>query len=288
MICSSAPGPGHGRSVSLSSYPSSRPSSETSLKRKRVIEGGEGERRDAESCVSHCLPQSSSGQSISVSTSSTLGAARVASTIVTNVVRPVVSTPVQIASKSAQDRKATTPQAQLLIGSGMAGSGATLAPSGGSGYYSSSSPSPVTAPGGQGGLNLVLGGTFQAPSAVQLITSPPSQHPASPATVTPTQSNGPAPLPLLQPHILPTASPAPSAGQKAVTQVQYILPTLSANNPKSPSPQQPSQPTSIFTLPTAPPTLASVANGKQSGYTSGPAVGVVSPGARGEEKFSSC
>lgn len=252
-----------------------------------MIEGGEGERRDGEGGASHCLPLSSSGQSISVSTSSTLGAVRVASTIVTNVVRPVISTPVPIASKSAQDRKATVPQAQLLIGSGVAGSGVTLAPSGGGGYYSSSSPSPVTAPGGQGGLNLVLGGTFQGPSAVQLITPTPSQNPASPATVTPAQSNGPAPLPLLQPHILPTASPAPSAGQKAVTQVQYILPTLSANNPKSPSPQQPSQATSIFTLPTAPPTLASVANGKQPGYTSGPAVGVVSPGARGEEKLFS-
>lgn len=252
-----------------------------------MIEGGEGERLDGEGGASHCLSLSSSGQSISVSTSSSSGAVRVASTIVTNVVRPVVSTPVPIASKSAQDRKAAAPQAQLLIGSGVAGSGATLASSGGGGYYSSSSPSPVTAPGGQGGLNLVLGGTFQAPSAVQLITPTPSQNPASPATVTPTQSNGPAPLPLplLQPHILPTASPAPSAGQKAVTQVQYILPTLSANNPKSPSPQQASQATSIFTLPTAPPTLASVANGKQSGYTSGPAVGVVSPGARGEEKL---
>lgn len=252
------------------------------MKRKRVIEGGEGERRDAEGGA--CLPLSSPGQSNPVSASSTSGAVRVASTIVTNVVRPVVSTPVPIASKSAQDRKAAiTPQAQLLIGSGVPGSGATLAPSGGGGYYSSPSPSPVTAPGGQGGLNLVLGGTFQAPSAVQLITPTPSQNPASPAAVAPTQSNGPAPLSLLQPHILPTASPAPSAGQKAVTQVQYILPTLSANNPKSPSPQQPSQPTSIFTLPTAPPTLASVANGKPSGYTSSPAVGVVSPGARGEE-----
>lgn len=243
-----------------------------------MIEGGEGERRDGESGASHCLPLSSSGQSVSVGTSSTLGAVRVASTIVTNVVRPVVSTPVPIASKSTHDRKATAPQAQLLIGPG-------VAPSGGSGYYSSSSPSPVTAHGGQGGLNLVLGGTFQAPSAVQLITPPPAQNPASPATVTPTQSNGPAPLPLLQPHILPTASPAPSVGQKTVTQVQYILPTLSANNPKSPSPQQPGQATSIFTLPTAPPTLASVANGKQSGYTSGPAVGVVSPGARGEKSM---
>ncbi|KAF5902362.1 protein capicua isoform X1, partial [Clarias magur] len=277
VICSS--GPGHGRSVSLSSYPSSRHSSDTSMKRKRVIEGGEGERRDAEGGV--CLPLFSSGQSNPVSASSTSGAVRVASTIVTNVVRPVVSTPVPIASKSAQDRKAAiTPQTQLLIGSGVAGSGATLSPSGGGAYYSSPLQSPVTAPGGQGGLNLVLGGTFQAPSAVQLITPTPSQNPASPAAVAPTQSNGPAPLSLLQPHILPTASPAPSAGQKAVTQVQYILPTLSANNPKSPSPQQPSQPTSIFTLPTAPPTLASVANGKQSGYTSSPAVGVVSPGAR--------
>ncbi|XP_053480939.1 protein capicua homolog isoform X2 [Ictalurus furcatus] len=275
VICSSASGPGHGRSISLSSYPSSRHSSDTSVKRKRVIEGGEGERRDGEAGASHCLPLSSSGQSISASASSTLGAVRVASTIVTNVVRPVVSTPVPIASKSTQDRKAAAPQTQLVIGSGVAGSGTTMG-----GYYSSSSPSPVTAPGGQGGLNLVLGGTFQAPSAVQLVTPPPCQNPASLATVTPTQCNGPAPLPLLQPHILPTASPAPSAGQKAVTQVQYILPTLSANNPKSPSPQLPSQPTSIFTLPTAPPTLASVANGKQSGYTSGPAVGMVSPGAR--------
>ncbi|KAF4088316.1 hypothetical protein AMELA_G00082520 [Ameiurus melas] len=275
VICSSASGPGHGRSISLSSYPSSRHSSDTSVKRKRVAEGGEGERRDGEAGASHCLPLSSSGQSISASVSSTLGAVRVASTIVTNVVRPVVSTPVPIASKSTQDRKAAAPQTQLLIGSGVAGCGTTMG-----GYYSSSSPSPVTAPGGQGGLNLVLGGTFQAPSAMQLVTPPPCQNPASLATVTPTQSNGPAPLPLLQPHILPTASSAPSAGQKAVTQVQYILPTLSANNPKSPSPQLPSQPTSIFTLPTAPPTLASVANGKQSGYTSGPAVGMVSPGAR--------
>ncbi|XP_058238770.1 protein capicua homolog isoform X3 [Hemibagrus wyckioides] len=280
VICSSSSGPGHGRSVSLSSYPSSRHSSDTSIKRKPVIEGGEGEQRDGDGGASDCLPLSSSGQSISVSTSSALGAARVASTIVTNVVRPVISTPVPIASKLAQERKATAPQAQLLIGSGVTGSGATLAPSGGGGHHSSSLTSPISAPGGQGGLNLVLGGTFQAPSAVQLITPPPSQNPASPATATPTQSNGPAPLPLLQPHILPTASPAPSAGQKAVTQVQYILPTLSANNPKSPSPQQPSQATSIFTLPTAPPTLASVANGKQSGYTPGPAVGVVSPGAR--------
>ncbi|XP_036450828.1 protein capicua homolog isoform X4 [Colossoma macropomum] len=288
VICSSSSGPGQGRSVSLSSYPSSRHFSDAASKRKRGMEGGEGERKDAEGGASHSsIPLSSSGQSILVSSGGGggggvssmlgLGAVRVASTVVTNVVRPVVSTPVPIASKSPHERKPAIPQAQLLIGSGAAGGGAA----GGGGYYSSSSPSPVSAGGtSQGGLvtNLVLGSPFQAPPAVQLITPPPPpQNPASPAMATATQSNGPMPVPLLQPHILPTASLAPPTGQKPITQVQYILPTLSANNPKSPSPQQPSQPTSVFTLPTAPPTLA---NGKQSGYASSPAVGVVSPGAR--------
>ncbi|KAG9275974.1 hypothetical protein AMEX_G8220 [Astyanax mexicanus] len=285
VICSTSSGPGHGRSVSLSSYPSSRHFSDSVSKRKRGMDGAEGERKDADGGASHSsVPLSSSGQSVLVSSGggSTgvssvlgLGALRVASTVVTNVVRPVVSTPVPIASKSPHDRKAAAPQTQLLIGSGAAGGGAT----GGGGYYTSSSPSPVTAGGASQGLvtNLVLGSPFQAPPAVQLITPPPPppQNPASPAM--PVQSNGPMPVPLLQPHILPTASLAPPTGQKPITQVQYILPTLSANNPKSPSPQQPSQPTSVFTLPTAPPTLA---NGKQSGYASTSAVGVVSPGTR--------
>ncbi|KAK7147549.1 hypothetical protein R3I94_010160 [Phoxinus phoxinus] len=279
VICSSSYGPGHGRSVSLSSYPTFRRFSETSSKRKRTMEGGDGERREGEGGVS----QSSAGQSILVSSgggvSSVLGAVRVASTVVTNVVRPVVSTPVPIASKSPHDRKPAPPQAQLFIGPGATGNVAT-ASAGGGGYYSSSSPNPVSASAGQGGLvtNLVLGGTFQAPPAVQLVTPPPPQNSASPASFT--HSNGPLPLPVLQSHILPSASLAPSSGQKPITQVQYILPTLSANNPKSPSPHQASQPTSIFTLPTALPTHASLANGKQSGYVSSPAVGVVSPGAR--------
>ncbi|XP_048007898.1 protein capicua homolog isoform X2 [Megalobrama amblycephala] len=281
VICSSSYGPGHGRSVSLSSYPTSRRFSDTSSKRKRTMEGGDGERREGEGGVS----QSSGGQSILVSSgggvSSVLGAVRVASTVVTNVVRPVVSTPVPIASKSPHDRKPALPQTQLLIGPGATGNTAT-ASAGGGGYYSSSSPNPVSASAGQGGLvtNLVLGGTFQAPPTVQLVTPPPPQNPASPASAPLTHSNGPLPLPMLQSHILPSASLAPSSGQKPITQVQYILPTLSANNPKSPSPQQASQPTSIFTLPTALPTHASLANGKQSGYVSSPAVGVVSPGAR--------
>ncbi|XP_026875281.2 protein capicua homolog isoform X3 [Electrophorus electricus] len=281
VICSSSAGSSHGRSLSLSSCPSSRLFSDTPPKRRRAMEGGEGDHREAEGGDPHLLPLSSSGQSTSVSAGGGaspalgLGAVRVASTVVTNVVRPVVSTPLPIASKSPHDRKPTAPQAQLLIGPGAMGGGASA---GGGGYYSSSSPSPVPA-GGSQVTNLVLGGTFQAPPTVQLITPPP-QNPASPVLATANQSNGPVPLPLLQPHVVPTASLAPPTGQKPVTQVQYILPTLSASNPKSPSPQQPNQPTSIFTLPTAPPTLTSLANGKQSGYASSPAVGVVSPGAR--------
>ncbi|KAL0172336.1 hypothetical protein M9458_032647, partial [Cirrhinus mrigala] len=262
VICTSSYGPGHGRSVSLSSYPTSRRFSDASSKRKRTMEGGDGERREGEGGGPSWLAL----------------AGEVASTVVTNVVRPVVSTPVPIASKSQHDRKPAPPQTQLLIGPGTTGNPAT-ASAGGGGYYSSSSPNPVSASGAQGGLvtNLVLGGTFQAPPAVQLVTPPPPQNPASPASA---HSNGPLPLPVLQSHILPSASIAPSSGQKPITQVQYILPTLSTNNPKSPSPQQASQPTSIFTLPTALPTHASLANGKQSGYVSSPAVGVVSPGAR--------
>uniref|UniRef100_A0AAY5EK79 Protein capicua homolog n=1 Tax=Electrophorus electricus TaxID=8005 RepID=A0AAY5EK79_ELEEL len=276
VICSSSAGSSHGRSLSLSSCPSSRLFSDTPPKRRRAMEGGEGDHREAEGGDPHLLPLSSSGQSTSVSAGGGaspalgLGAVRVASTVVTNVVRPVVSTPLPIASKSPHDRKPTAPQAQLLIGPGAMGGGASA---GGGGYYSSSSPSPVPA-GGSQVTNLVLGGTFQAPPTVQLITPPP-QNPASPVLATANQSNGPVPLPLLQPHVVPTASLAPPTGQKPVTQVQYILPTLSASNPKSPSPQQPNQPTSIFTLPTAPPTLTSLANGKQSGYASSPAVGVV-------------
>lgn len=225
-----------------------------------------------------------------------IGALRVASTVVTNVMRPVISTPLPIASKPRDggtsssphppERKSLTPQQQphLLIGSG-GGVAAT-----GGGYYSSSSPNSVGAGVGPGGVvtNLVLGGALSAQPAVQLITPSPQpqlsqQHTAVSAQHN--QTNGPMPLPLLQPQFLPASSLAPPGG-KAITQVQYILPTLPAN-PKSP-PQQLSQPTSIFNLPTAPPTHMSLANGKQqgtsslTGYTSSSAVGVVSPGPRGE------
>ena len=191
---------------------------------------------------------------------------RGASTVVTSVVRPIVSTPVPIASKprdSTHSHKAP-PTTQLLIGPATAG---------GAGYSSSSSssPNPMSAGAVPGGLvtNLVVGGAFPAQPAVQLFS--PSHHYSGHS-----HSNGPAPLSLLQPQLLP-ASLAPSAGGKALAQVQYILPTL----PKSPSPQLSNHPTSVFTLPTAPPTHVSLANGKQAGasaslagYAFSPAVGV--------------
>ncbi|KAL4616808.1 hypothetical protein GN956_G22040, partial [Arapaima gigas] len=334
VICSSSspssslPSSTLGRSASLSSYPAKRfnegSGNSSERKRKRGLDsgggggaGGSGGPKDGigagEGGMAHSLSLSSSSQSVITSSvtsapppSSTaslgltpllgMGTVRMASTVVTNVVRPVVSTPVPIASKPREggaassplppDRKPAPPQpqqAQLLIGAAGGGGGAAA----GGGYYSSSSPNPVvtgTSGGGQGGLvtNLVLGGTFPA----QLITPPqPSPHPLpAPAHG---QNNGPLPLSLLQPQFLPAPSLAPPCGGKAITQVQYILPTLPAStNPKSPTPQQPNQQSSVFTLPSAPPANVSLANGKQSGagpvagYASSPAVGVVSPGAR--------
>ncbi|XP_026173202.1 protein capicua homolog isoform X3 [Mastacembelus armatus] len=317
----------HGRSVSLSSYPTSKRYDEgrsggVGFSDHRRKERGEGEDKDTfvgdggGGGVQDLALSLSSGQSVISTTpaggppSSSVGAnplmgvgtVRVASTVVTNVMRPVISTPLPIASKPRDggtsssplppERKSLTPQQQpqLLIGSG-SGGGATAT---GGGYYSSSSPNPVGAGVGPGGVvtNLVLGGALSAQPAVQLITpSPQPQHTQQQALPSPTvsathsQTNGPLPLPLLQPQFLPASSLAPPGG-KAITQVQYILPTLPANtNPKSP-PQQLSQPTSIFNLPTAPPAHVSLANGKQqctnslTGYTSSPAVGVVSPGTR--------
>ncbi|XP_044064775.1 protein capicua homolog isoform X2 [Siniperca chuatsi] len=331
VICSSAlssssHNTSHGRSVSLSSYPTSKRYDEGrsgggGFLDHRRKERGEGEGKETfggegGGGVQNSLSLSS-GQSV-ISTSSAggppsssvgslganpllgIGAVRVASTVVTNVMRPVISTPLPIASKPRDggtsssphppERKSLTPhqQPQLLIGSGSGGGAAAT----GGGYYSSSSPNPVGAGVGPGGVvtNLVLGGALSVQPAVQLITpSPqvrPSQQQALPSTAIPhSQTNGPLPLPLLQPQFLPTSSLGPPGG-KAITQVQYILPTLPAStHPKSP-PQQLSQPTSIFNLPTAPPTHVSLANGKQqgtsslTGYTSSPAVGVVSPGTR--------
>ncbi|KAM8869920.1 protein capicua homolog isoform 2-T5 [Spinachia spinachia] len=332
VICSSASSSSshhtsHGRSVSLSSYPSSKRYDEgrsgaggfSDHRRKDRVEG---ETRDAfgggVGGVQATSLSLTSGLSV-ISTSSAggypsssagapgvnpllgIGAVRVASTVVTNVMRPVISTPLPIASKSRDggtssphppERKSLTlhQQPQFLIGSGPGGG----VPGSGGGYYSSSSPNPLGAGIGPGGVvtNLVLGGALSAQPAVQLITPSHHHHPSqqqafssSAVSVSHSQTNGPLPLSLLQPQFLPTSSLAPP-GAKAITQVQYILPTLPANtNPNSP-PQQLSQPTGIFNLPTAPPTHMSLTNGRPqgigslTGYSSSSAVGVVSPGTR--------
>ncbi|KAL0166979.1 hypothetical protein M9458_038823, partial [Cirrhinus mrigala] len=167
-------------------------------------------------------------------------AGTMAPTVVTNVVRPITSTPVPIASKPADGGLAvgTLPpdgKPKLLIGAGGAGGG---------GYFPSSSPKP----NGQGSLvaGLVLGGTFSNQPTVQLIT-PPQAAPCNGAA-----SNSAVPLPLLHHQFLPAASITPPSGGKPVTQVQYILPTLPTTaNPNSPSSQQTS---SFLTLPSAAPT----------------------------------
>ncbi|KAK5883270.1 hypothetical protein CesoFtcFv8_019617 [Champsocephalus esox] len=128
------------------------------------------------------------------------GAVRVAPTMVTNVVRPIASTPIAIASKQVegsatlssvpQDKKST-----LLIGGG----GPQLLPiTAGGGYLSSSS----------------------SPRSIQLLATE--------------QPHAQTPLPALLPQLHPsaaTSSLTPPAGPKPIAQVPYILPT---ENPSSP------------------------------------------------------
>lgn len=175
---------------------------------------------------------------------------RLAPTVVTNVVRPIASKPVDGAialGALPQDKKPT-----LLIGGG--GAQRLPIPAGG-GYLSpssSSSPAPVcVTPMGSSNLvtNLVLGGSFPAAHPVQVLTPP-----AQPQL---TQT----PHPFLQPQLHPS-------GSKPLTQVQYILPTESPSSPQLTHQQ-------IVSLPPN----AALANGVQSG------AGVrVSPGTRGESE----
>lgn len=241
-------------------------------KRKRATDGDEGTSTGDETAAGG--GEGGGGGSIAGSTSSTqaplalaqqgltqvLGAVRMAPTVVTNVVRPIASTPIPIASKPVEgavtlsslplDKKAT-----LLIGGG----GPQQLPiNAGGGYLSSSSsPGPVSVtPRGGSGLvtNLVLGGSFPAAQPVQLLTpQPPAQ----------------SPLPVLQPQLHPAAASSsltPPAGPKSLAQVQYILPTESPSSPQLTHHQ-------ILSLPTA----AAVANGVHSGE------GIRdSPGTRGK------
>ncbi|KAM9434388.1 protein capicua homolog isoform 2-T2 [Clarias gariepinus] len=214
-----------------------------------------------------------------------LGTVQAAHTVMTNVVRPVTSTPIAIASKPAEG---CTPlgtsgpdgKPKFLIGGGGPGGSGAIP---GGGYFSASSPKPV----GQGGLvaGLVLGGAFPNPPTVQLITPP--QPLPSPTTSNGIPTNSAVPLPLLQPQFLPAASLTPPSNGKQVTQVQYILPTLPATATlNSPSPQQTHQSPGVLALPTALPAHLSLSNGLHAGagpgirYASVPAVGGVSPGGR--------
>ncbi|XP_030267373.1 protein capicua homolog isoform X1 [Sparus aurata] len=190
-----------------------------------------------------------------------LSGVRMAPTMVTNVVRPIASTPIPITSKPVdgavtlsslpQDKKAA-----ILIGGG----GPQQLPiTAGGGYLSSSSsPSPVSvSPLGSSGLvtNLVLGGSFPAAQPVQLLTPQPHAQ---------------TPLPVLQPQLHPTAATSsltPPIGAKPLAQVQYILPTESPSSPQLTHQQ-------ILSLPTN----AAVANGVHSG--AGIRVASVSPGTR--------
>ncbi|XP_056597016.1 protein capicua homolog [Triplophysa dalaica] len=199
------------------------------------------------------------------------GGVRMAPTIVTNVVRPITSTPIPIASKLADGGMpvGTLPldwKSKLLIGSGDAAGG---------GYLPSSSPKPNS----QGSLvtGVVLGGTFSNQPTVRLITPP------HPAPCNGTASNSSIPLPIIHPQFLPATSITSASVGKPVTQVQYILPTLpSSANPNSPSSLQIQQPSSVLALPSAPHNHATLSNGVHSGggqgirYASVPAMGGVS------------
>lgn len=255
--------------------------------------------------LSHSLSSSGPTHHPGNGVAQVLGPVRIASTMVTSVVRPVASTPVPIASKPEGNGLPVDKKTQLLIGAtggggavaiaaGGGGGGAAIATGGG--YFPSSSPKPVGAGQGGGGVvtSLLLGGAFPSqPATVQLLTQHPQTLPCQPIASPPTHPanasiNGGA-LPLFLPasSLTPPAAATPAGGLvgKPVTQVQYILPTLPAN-PKSPSPQQPGG--SVLTLPAAPPNHMSLANGVHSGagpgirYASVSAVGGLSPGGGGE------
>ncbi|XP_029298465.1 protein capicua homolog isoform X2 [Cottoperca gobio] len=226
-------------------------------KRKRDTDGGEEGsegRSKREETASGGGEGSISNTQAPLALTQVLGAVRIAPTMVTNVVRPIASTPIPIASKPVegavtisslpQDKKAT-----LLIG----GDGPQQLPiTTGGGYLSSpSSPSPVSVtPVGGSGLvtSLVLGGSFPTVQPVH------------------TQS----PLSVLQAQLHPsaaTSSLTPPTGPKPLAQVQYILPTESPSSPQLTHQQ-------ILSVPTN----AALANGVHSG--AGIRVASVSPGSR--------
>nr|XP_020502897.1 protein capicua homolog isoform X1 [Labrus bergylta] len=182
-----------------------------------------------------------------------LGPVRMAPTMVTNVVRPIASTPIPIASKSVEGAVHLTSLPQdkktaLLIGGG--GTQQLPGATGGGYLSSSSSPGQVSVtPVGSSGLvtSLVLSGPFPAAQPIQLLTPQP-------------------PLPVLPPTTA-TSYHTPPASLKPLAQVQYILPAESPSSPQLTHQQ-------IISLPTN----TALANGVHSG--AGIRVASVSPGTR--------
>ncbi|XP_041427504.1 protein capicua homolog isoform X4 [Xenopus laevis] len=152
-----------------------------------------------------------------------------ASTVVTNVVKPVSSTPVPIASKPLPVSRSSSDLSESRIPGSHVGIGVLYAHDR---KPMQQLPSPANSPHSQskpaGGIvtNLVVGassygqpapttgnGTAHAPvTALQFIT----QNPAG-------NSNGAVPLRILQPQEL---LPAAASKRGSITQVQYILPTI--------------------------------------------------------------
>uniref|UniRef100_A0A3Q3M0Q5 HMG box domain-containing protein n=1 Tax=Mastacembelus armatus TaxID=205130 RepID=A0A3Q3M0Q5_9TELE len=224
-------------------------------KRKRGVDGGEEGSEGGPKREETTLGGREGGGGV-------LGAVRMAPTMVTNVVQPIISTPIPIVSKPVEGAVTLSPlpqdkKANLLIG---AGGPQQLPITAGGGYLSSSSsPGPVSVtPVGGSTLvsSLVVEGSFPAAQPVQHLTPQPLQ----PYTQTP--------LPVLQPQLHPSAATSsliPPPGSKPLAQVQYILPTESPSSPQLTHQQ-------ILSLPNA-----TVANGVHSGVGSR-----VSPGTRGE------
>ncbi|KAM8883442.1 protein capicua homolog isoform 1-T4 [Synchiropus picturatus] len=183
-----------------------------------------------------------------------LGAVRMAPTIVTNVVQPITSSPIPIASKPVEGAVALNSphdnKPAILIGGGGA---AHLPITSGGGYLSSSSSpcGPVNPLVGNGLVtNLVLGGSFPTGHPVQLF-------PQQPHAQT---------FPVVQPTTT-ASSLTLSAAPKPLAQVQYILPTESPSSPQLTHHQ-------VLTLPSNAPLT--------NGVSSGAAVRVasVNPGTR--------
>uniref|UniRef100_A0A8C3HJ05 Protein capicua homolog n=1 Tax=Chrysemys picta bellii TaxID=8478 RepID=A0A8C3HJ05_CHRPI len=179
------------------------------------------------------------------------GLARTASTVVTNVVKPVSSTPVPIASKpfprgAGEGRPLLSPPALELAPPPLAvlgGAKPEAVPVGRIGLlYADKKPPP---PASQApSPHLVVGPMGKAPAApgnvvTNLLVGQAGGAAAGPAPVTvlPPQPsvqfitqnppgagpNGPVPLGILQPQGLLSGAPGKAGG---ITQVQYILPTL--------------------------------------------------------------